>query len=88
MILTPDLQKHVVDLWAANIHTYRENAAASQARARKLMEDNGVTFSDPSQDILNAARKAMQADVATLAKDAKLSAEIVRLSEESVTGTA
>jgi TRAP-type C4-dicarboxylate transport system substrate-binding protein len=86
--LTPDLQKHVVDLWAANIHTYRENAAASQARARKLMEDNGVTFSDPSQDILNAARKAMQADVATLAKDAKLSAEIVRLSEESVTGTA
>ncbi|MEA2778290.1 MAG: TRAP-type transport system periplasmic protein [Acetobacteraceae bacterium] len=86
--LTPDLQKHVIDLWAANIHTYRENAAASQARARKLMEDNGVTFFDPSQDILNAARKAMQADVATLAKDAKLSAEIVRLSEESVTGTA
>jgi TRAP-type transport system periplasmic protein len=86
--LPPDMQKQIVDLWAANIATYRENAAASQARARKLMEDSGVTFSDPSQDILNAARKAMQADVASLAKDAKLSPEIVRLSEESVTGTA
>jgi TRAP-type transport system periplasmic protein len=86
--LTPDLQKQIVDLWAANVATYRENAAASQARARKLMEDSGVTFADPSQDILNAARKAMQADVGSLAKDAKLSPEIVRLSEESVTGTA
>jgi TRAP-type C4-dicarboxylate transport system substrate-binding protein len=86
--LTPDMQKQIVDLWAANIATYRENAAASQARARKLMEDSGVTFSDPSQDTLNASRKAMQADVASLAKDSKLSPEIVRLSEESVTGTA
>ena len=85
--LTPEIQKVMVDLWAANIATYRVNALGSQARARKLMEDSGVIFVDPSQAILDKARKAMQADVATLAKDAKLSPDVVRLSEESVNGT-
>jgi TRAP-type transport system periplasmic protein len=86
--LSPDQQKIMIDLWQANIATYRANAGASQARARKLMADNGVSFTDPSQAILDKARKAMQADVGTLVKDAKLSPEVVRLSEESVNGTA
>jgi TRAP-type transport system periplasmic protein len=86
--LAPDQQKLMIDVWAANSGTYRANASASQARARKTMEDNGVTFTDPSDAVLTAARKAMQADVAGLAKDAKLSPEVVRLSEESVGGTA
>jgi hypothetical protein len=78
----------MVDIWRANFATYRANAGASQARARQLMADNGVTFTDPSQQVLDKARKAMQADVGTLAKEAKLSPEVVRLSEESVNGTA
>jgi TRAP-type C4-dicarboxylate transport system substrate-binding protein len=86
--LTPDLQKTMIDLWAANIGTYRANAVASQTKARKLMEDNGVVFTDPSQAILDKARKAMQEDVGTLIKDAKLSPEVVQLSEASVNGTA
>jgi TRAP-type transport system periplasmic protein len=86
--LTPEWQKQMVDLWTANVPAYRANAAASQVRARKLMEDSGVTFTDPSQTTLTAARKAMQADVATLIKDSKLSPEIVRLSEESTNGSA
>jgi TRAP-type transport system periplasmic protein len=86
--LSPEQQKTMIDLWAANIGTYRSNAAASQTRARKTMEENGVTFTDPSQAVLEKARTAMQADVGTLAKDAKLSAEIVRLAQEAVNGTA
>ena len=86
--LTPEVSKVMLDLWATNIATYRANAAASQAHARKLMADNGVVFTDPPQDVLNTARKAMQADVASLATAAKLSPEIVRLSEDSVNGTA
>jgi TRAP-type C4-dicarboxylate transport system substrate-binding protein len=86
--LSPDLQKTMLDLWAANITTYRSNAAASQARARQTMESKGVIFTDPSQEILEKARKAMQADVGTLAQQAKLSPDVVRLSEESVNGTA
>ena len=86
--LTPDLQKTMLDLWSANIAAYRANAGASQDRARKTMEAAGVVFTDPSQDVLDAARKAMQADVANLAAAAKLSPEIVRLSDESVNGSA
>jgi TRAP-type C4-dicarboxylate transport system substrate-binding protein len=86
--LSPAEQKTMTDVWAANIGTYRTNAAASQARARKIMEDNGVNFTDPSQATLDKARKAMQADVGTLVKDAKLSPEIVRLADDAVNGTA
>jgi C4-dicarboxylate-binding protein DctP len=86
--LSPDLQKIMIDLWAANIATYRANAAASQARARQTMESKGVIFTDPSQAVLEKARKAMQADVGTLAQQAKLSPDVVRLSEEAVNGTA
>jgi TRAP-type C4-dicarboxylate transport system substrate-binding protein len=86
--LGPDLQKIMVDTWKANIGTYRANAAASQARARKLLEDSGVVFTDPSAETIEKARKAMQADVAALVKDSKLSPEIVRLSEDAVNGSA
>ncbi len=86
--LTPDLQKMMLDLWAENIPTYRANAAASQDRARKLMADNNVQFIDPSEATLDAARKAMQGDVATLIAASKLSPEIVKLAEESANGSA
>jgi C4-dicarboxylate-binding protein DctP len=86
--LTPDLQKIMTELWISNISTYRANASASQARARKMMEANNVTFVDPSPEVLAATRKAMQADVATLIRDAKLSPDVVRLSEESANGAA
>jgi C4-dicarboxylate-binding protein DctP len=86
--LTPDQQKIMLDLWAKNIPTYRANAAAAQTRARKALEDHGVTFVDPSQDDLAANRKLMQTEVATLIKDAKLSPEIVRLTDEAIGGKA
>jgi TRAP-type transport system periplasmic protein len=86
--LTPDVQKTMVDLWTANAPTYRANAAASQGRARTLLEQNGVSFIDPSQDILEAARKLQQADVATLVSAAKLSPDVVKLSGEAVNGAA
>jgi TRAP-type C4-dicarboxylate transport system substrate-binding protein len=86
--LTPEQQKIMLDLWAKNIPIYRANAAAAQTRARKALEGNGVTFVDPSRDDLAANRKLMQADVATLIKDAKLSPEIVRLTDEAIGGKA
>jgi TRAP-type transport system periplasmic protein len=86
--LTPDVQKIMTDLWASNISTYRQHAAQKQAEARKTMEANGVQFTDPSEDILAAARKAQQADVNTLIKEAKLSPEVVKATEASVDGTA
>jgi TRAP-type C4-dicarboxylate transport system substrate-binding protein len=86
--LSADQQKLMRDLWAQNIGAYRTNAAAAQERARKTMENNGVTFVDPSKEELAAARKRMQADVATLIKDAKLSPEVVKYAEEAAAQTA
>ena len=86
--LTLDVRKLMSEVWVSNISGYRANIAASQARARKLMQDNGVTFVDPSDDVLSTSRQRLQADVAALIRDAKLSPEIVRLSEESANETA
>ncbi len=82
--LTPEMQGIMTKLWAENIGTYRANAQAAQTRARKTMEENGVTFVDPPESVLAADRARMQADVGTLIKDAKLSPEIVHLAEEAV----
>jgi C4-dicarboxylate-binding protein DctP len=86
--LPPDIQKTMISLWTANIGTYRTHSAALQLEARKTMEKNGVIFTDPAQAILDAARKAQQADVASLISAAKLSPEVVKLTEDSVNGTA
>jgi TRAP-type C4-dicarboxylate transport system substrate-binding protein len=86
--LTADQRKLMTDLWAQNVGTYRANALAAQTHARQMMEENGISFTDPSADQLAASRKLLQADVATLITAAKLSAEVVRLAEESVNGTA
>jgi C4-dicarboxylate-binding protein DctP len=86
--LTPDVQKLMTEIWFSNISGYRANAAAAQLRARALMEDNGVTFVDPADEVLAANRQRLQADTGVLVRDAKLSPDIVRLSEESANGPA
>lgn len=82
--LTPELQATMTKIWAENIGTYRTNAQGAQERARKALQANGVTIVDPSEAVLAADRVRMQADLATLVKDAKLSPEVVKLTEESV----
>ncbi|MFI4999913.1 MAG: TRAP transporter substrate-binding protein DctP [Reyranellales bacterium] len=82
--LSPAQQKMMTDLWAGNIADYRKNAAASQLNGRKILEQNGVKFTDPSADDVAATRKAMLGDMAALIKDAKLSTEIVTLVKESI----
>jgi hypothetical protein len=78
----------MTDLWAENIAGYRKGAADSQANARKVLAQNGVTFHDPSADELAATRKAMLGDMGSLIKDAKLSTEIVDLVKSTVGSSA
>jgi len=76
------------DLWTENVAGYRKGSADSQANARKVLEQNGVTFHDPSADELAVTRKAMMGDIGTLIKDAKLSTEIVGLVKDAVGSSA
>ena len=82
--LAPDDQKMMTQLWADNIGPYRANMAEAQLNARKTMEKNGVSFFDPSADVLAASRKAMIGDQAALIKDSKLSPEVVKLVTEAL----
>jgi C4-dicarboxylate-binding protein DctP len=77
-------QKLMTDLWASHIDGYDKGSIASQARARGILEKNGVKFHDASAQELATTRTAMIDAVAPLIKDAKLSTEIVRLVKEAV----
>jgi len=82
--LSDDDRKLMRDVWAANIDRFRAMSAQSQADARGTMKANGVTFVDPSPDRLASDRKRMIDAQADLIRDAKLSADIVKLVTETV----
>jgi len=77
--LAPEQQQMMTELWAQNIPTYRANMAAAQTRARTTLEQHGIKFSDPSAEQSAAERKRMMAEQDQVAKDIKVSPEMVKL---------
>ena len=77
--LPPDLQKTMTDLWAQNIATYRANMAGAQTKARTTLEEHGIKFADPTADQNAAERKRMVAVQDDVAKEIKISPEMVKL---------
>lgn len=77
--LSPDQQKMMTDLWAQNVPAYRANMAAAQTRARTTLQEHGIKFSDPTAEQSTAERKQMMAEQDQVAKDIKVSPEMVKL---------
>src|ERR1700722_371544 len=77
--LTPDQQKMMSELWVQNVPTYRANMAAAQTKARGTLQEHGIKFSDPSAEENAAERKKMMAEQDQVAKDIKISPEMVKL---------
>jgi len=77
--LSPDQQKLMTDVWAQNIPTYRANMAAAQTKARATLQEHGIKFSDPTPEQNAEQRKRMVAEQEQVAKDIKVSPEMVRL---------
>jgi len=77
--LAPEQQKMMTELWAQNIPTYRINMAAAQTKARATLEERGIKFSDPTAEQSAEERKKMVAEQDQVAKDIKVSPEMVRL---------
>jgi TRAP-type C4-dicarboxylate transport system substrate-binding protein len=77
--LSPELQKMMTDVWAENVPTYRANMAGAQTKARATLEEHGVKIADPTEEQAAAARKQMLAEQDQLAKDIKVSPEMVKL---------
>ena len=77
--LPADLQKLMVDTWAANNPRYRTEMEKRQDNARKMMEEHGVKFIDPSPEQLAAIRAGMVAQTDDWAKEMKISAPMLAL---------
>ena len=82
--LTPADQGMMTALWAKNIPTYRAQMAQRQIEARRLLVAHGVQIVDPTPQALAATRQKMLPDTAEVAKQIKVSPEIVRLVDEDV----
>lgn len=82
--LPADLQQTMVGLWADNIDAYRRNMIGAQLKARQTMEAHGVTFVDPAPEDLAAARKRMLVEQDEMAKQAKISPEMVAVVMQTV----
>jgi TRAP-type C4-dicarboxylate transport system substrate-binding protein len=85
--LTPSLKSLVTDLWAANIGIYRANLAAAQDRAEKELKARGLRLTYVSPDDLAEARKLMLAEQETVAREMKISTDMLTRISEAIVAT-
>ena len=85
--LTPELRVLITDLWAANISVYRANLSAAQDRAEKELKLQGVKLVVVPQDELMAQRKLMLADQDKVAREMRMSPDILARITEAIAAT-
>lgn len=85
--LRPALKTLVTDLWAANIEIYRANLAASQDKARKELRARGVNLTFVPAGDLADQRRLMMAEQQTVAREMKISLDVVDRITEAVAAT-
>ena len=77
--LAPDLQKLFTDIWAENIPAYRAHMAELQTKARQTLQEHGIKFVDPAPEQIAEARQKMMAEQDQVARETKVSPEMVKL---------
>ncbi|HET6308703.1 MAG TPA: TRAP transporter substrate-binding protein DctP [Rhodopila sp.] len=82
--LSPALKVLVTDLWAANIGAYRSNLVAAQQQAEKELQAHGVKINTVPQEELDAQRRRMMADQEKVAREMKISPDILARINEAV----
>ena len=75
--LSPERQKIVTESWAAIIKQARADAAAGQADGLKLLEANGVSVVEPSDETLAKMRKHLTETQGGLVKELGLDSKLV-----------
>ncbi len=85
--LSPALKSLVTDLWAANIGIYRTNLAAAQDKAEGELKDRAVKLAVVSPDELVEQRKAMMAEQEKVAREMRISSDILDRVMDSVNAT-
>ncbi len=85
--LRPALKTLVTDLWAANIGIYRTNLADAQERAEKELKTKGVRLATVPPDQRETERKLMMADQDNVAREMKISPEILARINDAIAAT-
>ena len=75
--LPADLQQAFTDLWLQNVAAYRADMAAAQSRARNLVQAHGIKIVVPTAEELAAVRRDMTANQEQVARQSKISPEMV-----------
>jgi len=84
--LTPAQQTLLVEIWAKNIPAYRENMENAQKEARGTLIEHGVKFVVPTPEKIAAVRQKMMAEQDDVAKELKLTPELVKLATAEIEG--
>lgn len=82
--LRPELKTLITDLWAANIGIYRGNLAAAQEKAEKELRAHGVKLMTVAPEDLEKRRQVMLAEQDKVAREMKISPEILQRINEAV----
>lgn len=85
--LSPALKSLVADLWAANIGIYRTNLIAAQDRAEKELKARGIKLAYVDAADLAEARKLMLTDQETVARDMRISTDMLTRITEAIAAT-
>ncbi|MDR3533904.1 MAG: TRAP transporter substrate-binding protein DctP [Rhodopila sp.] len=85
--LSPALKTLVTDLWAANIGIYRTNLAAAQEKAEKELKEHNVQLAVVPPEELGEQRKRMMAEQDKVAREMKISPEILTRINEAIAAT-
>ena len=85
--LRPALKTLFTDLWAANVGTYRTNLAAAQDKAEKELTLRGVKLAFVTPEEIGEQRKLMMAAQDTVAREMKISPEILSRIMDAVVAT-
>jgi TRAP-type C4-dicarboxylate transport system substrate-binding protein len=82
--LSPSLRSLVTDLWAANIGIYRNNLAVAQDKAEKELRARGVKIAVVAPEDVAEQRKLMMAEQEKVAREMKISPDILARINEAV----
>jgi len=85
--LNPSLKILFTDLWAANIGAYRANLAAAQEKAEKELKAQGVKIAYVPPEELAEQRRLMLAEQDKVAREMKISPEILSRIMDAVAAT-
>jgi TRAP-type C4-dicarboxylate transport system substrate-binding protein len=85
--LSPALKTLFTDLWAANIGAYRTNMAAAQEKAEKELKAKGIRIAYVPAEELAEQRRIMLTEQDNVAREMKISPEILSRIMDAVAAT-